>query len=49
MYGVMHEAKDKAQQVQAFVDRFDALRNLPSDYSVSLDHMSQENVYPQYD
>ncbi|MDW4095084.1 DUF1054 domain-containing protein [Staphylococcus saprophyticus] len=45
MYGVMHEAKDKAQQVQAFVDQFDALRSLSSDYSVSLDHMSQEKTY----
>ncbi|PHK50594.1 YktB family protein [Staphylococcus edaphicus] len=45
MYGVMHEAKDKAQQVQVFEDHFETLKLLPSDYSVSLDHMSQEKTY----
>jgi uncharacterized protein YktB (UPF0637 family) len=44
MYGVMHEAKDKAQQVKVFEDQFDQLKNLPADYSVSLDHMSQEKT-----
>jgi uncharacterized protein YktB (UPF0637 family) len=44
MYGVMHEAKDKAQQVKVFEDQFNQLKNLPADYSVSLDHMSQEKT-----
>lgn len=41
MYGVMHEAKDKAQRVVVFEDKFDTLTNLPNDYSISLDHMNQ--------
>lgn len=45
MYGVMHEAKDKAQRVKVFEEQFHTLINLPSDYSLSLDHMSQEKTY----
>ncbi|MCD8890872.1 DUF1054 domain-containing protein [Staphylococcus nepalensis] len=45
MYGVMHEAKDKAQRVKVFEEQFDTLKNLPTDYSLSLDHMSQEKTY----
>ncbi|MDN8837100.1 DUF1054 family protein, partial [Staphylococcus aureus] len=45
MYGVMHEAKDKAQQVIAFENQFETLKNLPNDFSISLDHMSQEKTY----
>lgn len=45
MYGVMHEAKDKAQRVKVFEEQFQTLKNLPSDYSLSLDHMSQEKTY----
>ena len=41
----MHEAKDKAQRVKVFEEQFHSLRNLPSDYSLSLDHMSQEKTY----
>lgn len=45
MYGVMHEAKDKAQQVTVFENQFETLKNLPNDFSISLDHMSQEKTY----
>lgn len=45
MYGVMHEAKDKTQQVTAFENQFETLKNLPNDFSISLDHMSQEKTY----
>lgn len=45
MYGVMHEAKDKSQRVDVFTEQFETLKNLPKDYSVSLDHMSQEKTY----
>ncbi|RIO50416.1 YktB family protein [Staphylococcus pasteuri] len=42
MFGVMHEAKDKAERVKTFDKHFDTLRHLPSDYSVCLDHMKPE-------
>ena len=42
MFGVMHEAKDKAERVKIFDKHFDTLRNLPSDYSICLDHMKPE-------
>ena len=45
MYGVMHEAKNKADQVKVFEDQFNKLKNLPDDYSISLDHMSQKKTY----
>ncbi|GEQ04815.1 DUF1054 domain-containing protein [Staphylococcus gallinarum] len=45
MYGVMHEAKDKAQRVEVFEDKFDTIKQLPTDYSVSLDHMNQTKTY----
>lgn len=45
MYGVMHEAKNKADQVKVFEDQFNKLKNLPEDYSISLDHMSQKKTY----
>lgn len=47
MYGVMHEAKDKAQQVKVFENQFETLKNLPNDFSISLDHMSQAKTYIQ--
>ncbi|MFO8478987.1 DUF1054 family protein, partial [Staphylococcus aureus] len=37
MFGVMHEAKNKAERVKLFDKHFDTLRNLPSDYSICLD------------
>ncbi|MGX5790164.1 YktB family protein [Staphylococcus equorum] len=45
MYGIMHETKDKAQQIKTFEDQFETLKNLPNDYSISPDHMSQEKFY----
>lgn len=45
MYGIMHEAKDKAQRVEVFENKLDAITNLPKDYSISLDHMSQVKTY----
>ncbi|MEP9851626.1 DUF1054 domain-containing protein [Staphylococcus aureus] len=45
MYGVMHETKDKAEQVKVFEDNLDTLKNLPTDFSISLDHMTQAKTY----
>lgn len=45
MYGIMHEAKNKGQQVAVFENNMDALKQLPADYSISLDHMTQEKTY----
>lgn len=44
MFGVMHEAKNKAEKVKIFDKHFDTLRNLPSDYSICLDHMKPEKT-----
>lgn len=44
MFGVMHEAKNKAERVKLFDKHFDTLRNLPSDYSICLDHMKPEKT-----
>ena len=38
----MHETKDKAQQIKAFEDQFETLK-IYKHYSISPDHMSQEN------
>ncbi|WP_436861323.1 YktB family protein [Staphylococcus caeli] len=45
MYGVMHEDKNKAQQVKVFEDNVKTLKQLPNDFSISLDHMSQSKTY----
>lgn len=42
MYGVMHEAKNKADQVKTFEKHFDTLKQLPKDYSLALDHMKED-------
>ncbi|WP_278925807.1 YktB family protein [Staphylococcus auricularis] len=42
MYGVMHEAKNKADQVKTFEKHFDTLKQLPEDYSLALDHMKED-------
>lgn len=44
MFGIMHEAKDKAQRAEIFERRFDDIKQLPEDYSISLDHMSPEKT-----
>ncbi|MCU5745656.1 DUF1054 domain-containing protein [Staphylococcus sp. SQ8-PEA] len=45
MYGVMHEAKDKEEQVKVFEEQLDYLTSLPEDYCLSLDHMKPEKKY----
>ncbi|RIM10748.1 DUF1054 domain-containing protein [Staphylococcus chromogenes] len=54
MYGVMHEDKNKAEDVKIFEDKLDTLMHLPEDFQISLDHtqpdkskishLSQEDV-----
>ena len=39
MFGIMHEGRNKEEKVKIFDKHFDKLTSLPSDYSVSLDHM----------
>ena len=38
MYGMMHEDKNKAQDVEVFEKNMDTLMNLPADFQISLDH-----------
>ena len=45
MYGIMHEGKDKEEKVKTFEEHFDYLKQLPDDYSLSLDHMKPEKKY----
>ncbi|MBO1198624.1 DUF1054 family protein [Staphylococcus simiae] len=42
MFGIMHEAKDKAQQAKIFEKHFDDIKQLPEDYSICLDHMKPD-------
>ena len=44
MFGVMHEAKNKANQMKVFKKHFDKIKDLPEDYSVCLDHMKPEKT-----
>ena len=54
MYGVMHEDKNKAEDVKIFEDKLETLMHLPEDFQISLDHtqpdkskishLSQEDV-----
>lgn len=54
MYGVMHEDKNKSEDVQVFEDKIDTILSLPEDFQISLDHtkpdkskishMSQDDV-----
>ena len=45
MFGIMHEGRNKEEKVKIFDKHFDKLTSLPSDYSVSLDHMKTEKHY----
>ena len=45
MFGIMHEGRNKEEKVKIFDKHFDKLTSLPSDYSVSLDHMKSEKHY----
>ncbi|MEJ7143965.1 DUF1054 domain-containing protein [Staphylococcus capitis] len=44
MFGVMHEAKNKADQMKIFKKHFDKIKDLPEDYSVCLDHMKPDKT-----
>ncbi|MBU5271337.1 YktB family protein [Staphylococcus caprae] len=44
MFGVMHEAKNKAEQMKIFKKHFDKIKALPNDYSLCLDHMKPEKA-----
>lgn len=44
MFGVMHEAKNKAEQMKIFKKHFDKIKALPNDYSLCLDHMKPEKT-----
>ena len=45
MFGVMHEAKNKAEQMKIFKSILIKSKALPNDYSLCLDHMKPENTY----
>lgn len=42
MFGIMHEAKDKASRAKVFEGKFEAIKKLPDDYRVCLDHMKPD-------
>ncbi|GJF87231.1 YktB family protein [Staphylococcus argenteus] len=42
MFGIMHEAKDKASRAKVFERKFEAIKQLPDDYRVCLDHMKPD-------
>ncbi|MBE5663261.1 YktB family protein [Staphylococcus sp. SS87] len=45
MFGIMHEAKDKASRAKVFERNFKAIKQLPDDYRVSLDHMKPDKPF----
>lgn len=45
MFGIMHEAKDKASRAKVFERKFKAIKQLPDDYRVSLDHMKPDKPF----
>lgn len=42
MFGVMHETKDKAKYAKVFEQHIDDIKQLPDDYSISIDHMKPD-------
>ena len=44
MFGIMHEAKDKATRAKSFERKFKAIQQLPDDYRVCLDHMKPDKT-----
>lgn len=45
MFGIMHEAKDKATRAKVFERIFKAIQQLPDDYRVCLDHMKPDKPF----
>ncbi|HDH7055897.1 TPA: YktB family protein [Staphylococcus aureus] len=45
MFGIMHEAKDKATRAKFFERKFKAIQQLPDDYRVCLDHMKPDKPF----
>lgn len=45
MFGIMHEAKDKAKRAKVFERKFKAIQQLPDDYRVCLDHMKPDKPF----
>ncbi|HDR3195103.1 DUF1054 family protein [Staphylococcus aureus] len=45
MFGIMHEAKDKATRAKVFERKFKAIQQLPDDYRVCLDHMKSDKPF----
>ncbi|HFQ1395318.1 TPA: YktB family protein [Staphylococcus aureus] len=45
MFGIMHEAKDKATRAKVFKRKFKAIQQLPDDYRVCLDHMKPDKPF----
>lgn len=45
MFGIMHEAKDKATRAKVFERNFKAIQQLPDDYRVCLDHMNPDKPF----
>ncbi|EVU45325.1 TPA: DUF1054 family protein [Staphylococcus aureus] len=48
MFGIMHEAKDKATRAKVFERKFKAIQQLPDDYRVCLDHMKPDKPFIKY-
>lgn len=45
MFGIMHEAKEKATRAKVFERKFKAIQQLPDDYRVCLDHMKPDKPF----
>lgn len=45
MFGIMHEAKDKATRAKVIERKFKAIQQLPDDYRVCLDHMKPDKPF----
>ncbi|HDC8178325.1 TPA: YktB family protein [Staphylococcus aureus] len=45
MFGIMHEAKDKATRAKVFERKFKVIQQLPDDYRVCLDHMKPDKPF----
>ncbi|HFV7576795.1 TPA: YktB family protein [Staphylococcus aureus] len=45
MFGIMHEAKDKATRAKVFERKFKTIQQLPDDYRVCLDHMKPDKPF----
>ncbi|MDY5059512.1 YktB family protein [Staphylococcus simulans] len=42
MFGVMHEAKNKAHYIEVFENHFKDIENLPADYRICVDHVKMD-------